>query len=96
MLVLTLAEPQKPREQAHNVGLTITSTLISEDASKPTHEELTQLKALKELDTRHGLYNTDWYYIKEHFPSDRHAVFGSMRDDIERRKAILIFPVCVS
>ncbi len=84
---MKLLEPQKPREQVHNVGLPIASSWILEDASKSTHEELTQLKALKEWDTRHGLYNTDWYYIKEHFPSDRHAVFDSMRDDIERRKA---------
>jgi hypothetical protein len=86
-LSMKLVEPQKPREQAHNVELLIASSLISEDASKPMHEELAQLKALKEWDIRHGLYNTDWYYIKEHFPSNRHAVFDSIRDDIERRKA---------
>jgi hypothetical protein len=79
-LSMKIAEPQKPREQAHNVGLAIASSLIP--GSKPTHQELTH----KEWDTRHELYNTDWYYIKEHFPSDRHAVFDSMRDDIERRK----------
>jgi hypothetical protein len=86
-LSMKLAGPQKPREQAHNVGLPIASSLISEDVSNPTYEELTQLIALKEWDTRYGYYNTDWYYIKEHFSSDRHAVFDSIRDGIERRKA---------